>query len=139
MKNYQLFFLLFFLTLGICYPQVTINNIQIASTIVAVDASTPNNPNSYTWSEISNTKQGVHISVIPPEKAEIYLQQNNSWINYNTWNWGYMVRLEVSYDGGGWQTIFTNQTKDATGWIQSPFSTLGYHTIALKWVSIARG
>lgn len=137
MKNSQLFFVLFFLPLGLCYPQVTINNIQIASTIVSVDASTPNNPNSYSWSEISNTKQGVHISVIPPEKAEIYLQQNNAWINYNTWNWGFMVRLEVSYDGGSWQTIFSNQTKDATGWIQSPFSTLGYHTISLKWTTMS--
>lgn len=137
MKIYQSFFLTFFFALGLCYSQVTINNIQIASTIVSVDASTPNNPNSYTWSEISNTKQGVHISVIPPEKGEIYLQQNNSWLNYNTWNWGYMVRLEVSYDGGNWQTIFSNQTKDASGWIQSSFSTLGYHTISLKWISFA--
>jgi hypothetical protein len=48
----------FFLSIGICYSQVTISNIQIASTIVSVDASTLNNPNSYTWSEVTNTKQG---------------------------------------------------------------------------------
>ena len=138
MKILSVILLGLFLSVEVCYSQVTINNIQRASTIIApVDASTPNNPNSYTWSEISNTKQGVHISVIPPERMEIDLQQNNSWINYNTWNWGYMMNLQVSYDGGSWQTIFSNQIKDATGWIQSPFSTLGYHTISLKWISFA--
>jgi hypothetical protein len=108
----------FFLNIGTYFSQVTINNIQIATTIISADVSTPNNPNSYTWSNISNTKQGVHISVVPPEVADIYLQQNNAWINYNTWNQGLMERLDVSYDGGNWQTIFSNQTKDATGWIQ---------------------
>ena len=138
MKILSVILLALFLSVEVCYSQVTINNIQRTSTIIApVDASTPNNPNSYTWSEISNTKQGVHISVIPPERMEIDLQQNNSWINYNTWNWGYMMNLQVSYDGGSWQTIFSNQIKDATGWIQSPFSTLGYHTISLKWISFA--
>lgn len=138
MKILSVILLGLFLSVEVCYSQVTINNIQRTSTIIApVDASTPNNPNSYTWSEISNTKQGVHISVIPPERMEIDLQQNNSWINYNTWNWGYMMNLQVSYDGGSWQTIFSNQIKDATGWIQSPFSTLGYHTISLKWISFA--
>gem|GEM_PF-3096818 len=135
MKINRLFYPIFFLVMGICYPQVTINNIQIAVTNISIDASTPNNPSSYIWSEISNTKQGVHISLTPPEKAEISLQLNNSWINYNTWNWGYMIRLEIQYDGGSWQTIFTGQTKDATGWIQSPFSTLGHHTITVKWES----
>ncbi len=135
MKILSLVLFNLFLTLEVCYSQVIIQNIQVASTIVSVDASTPNNPNSYAWSEISNTKQGVHISIIPPEKGEIYLQQNNAWINYNTWNWGFMVRLEVSYDGGNYQTIFSNQIKDATGWIKSPFSSLGYHTIAINWIS----
>ncbi|MHB1685925.1 MAG: hypothetical protein ACYCVH_00875 [Ignavibacteriaceae bacterium] len=137
MKIYHLFVLAVFLTMGISYSQVTIDNIQIATTIVSVDASTPSDPNSYSWSEDSNTKQGVHISVIPPETGEIYLQLNNSWINYNTWNLGYMTALVVSYDGGTNQTIFNNQKKDATGWIQSPFSTLGYHTISLTWYDIA--
>jgi len=114
MKIYQSFFLTFFFALGVCYSQVTINNIQVAATLVSVDASTPNNPYSYNCSEVTNTKQGVHISAVPPEKAAIYLQQNNSWINYNTWNWGFMQRLEVSYDGGNWQTIFNNQNKDAS-------------------------
>lgn len=136
MKIYQFFLLVIFIVQGICFPQVTINNIQVASTIAYVDATTPNDPSSYIWSEISNTKQGVHISVIPPEKADIYLQQNNSLINFNTWNWGFMVRLEVKYDNGNWQIVFSDQTKDATGWIQSPFSTLGYHTISVKWISI---
>ncbi len=134
MKIYQSFFLTFFFALGVCYSQVTINNIQVATTLVSVNASTPNNPYSYNWSEVTNTKQGVHISVVPPEKAEIYLQLNNSWINYNTWNWGFMQRLEVCYDGGNWQTIFNNQNKDASGWIQSPFTTLGYHSISIKWI-----
>ena len=119
------------------YSQVTINNIQVASTIVSVDAATSNDPNSYVWSEVSNTKQGVHISLIPPETGEIYLQLNNSWINFNTWNWGYMTALIVSYDGGTGQYIFINQTKDATGWIQSPFTSLGYHTISLTWYDIS--
>ncbi len=135
MKVRQLLLLTLFLMIKTIFPQVTINNIQVATTIVSVDASTPNDPNSYTWSEISNTKQGVHISVIPPEKAEIYLELNNSWINFNTWNWGFMTRLEVKYDNGNWQVIFSNQTKDATGWIQSPFSTLGHHTMSVKWIS----
>ena len=112
MKILSVILLGLFLSVEVCYSQVTINNIQRASTIIApVDASTPNNPNSYTWSEISNTKQGVHISVIPPERMEIDLQQNNSWINYNTWNWGYMARLQVSYDGGSWQTCRMRKLK----------------------------
>lgn len=115
------------------FAQVSIQNIQIASTIVSVDAATPNDPTAYTWSEVNNTKQGVHISLIPAEKAEIYLQQNNSWINYNTWNWGYMNKLDVSYDGGNWQTIIS-RTIDASGWISCPFSTLGHHTISVKWI-----
>lgn len=45
-----------------------------------------------------------------------------------------MQRLEVCYDGGNWQTIFNNQNKDASGWIQSPFTTLGYHSISIKWI-----
>jgi hypothetical protein len=114
MKILLVILLNFFLSIGMCYSQVNINNIKIAATLVSVDASTPNNPYSYNWSEVTNTKQGVHISVVPPEKAEIYLQLNNSWINYNTWNWGFMQRLEVSYDGGNWQTIFNNQNKDAS-------------------------
>jgi hypothetical protein len=134
MKILLVILLNFFLSIGMCYSQVNINNIQVAATLVSVDASTPNNPYSYNWSEVTNTKQGVHISVVPPEKAEIYLQLNNSWINYNTWNWGFMQRLEVSYDGGNWQTIFNNQNKDASGWIQSPFTTLGYHSISIKWI-----
>lgn len=87
MKYYHFTILIIFSIMKITYSQVTINNIQTATTIVFVDASTPNDPNSYLWSEVSNTKQGVHISVIPPETGEIYLQLNNSWINYNTWNW----------------------------------------------------
>lgn len=78
MKILLVILLNFFLSIGMCYSQVNINNIKIASTLVSVDASTPNNPNSYTWSEINNTKQGVHINVVPPEKAAIYLQQNSS-------------------------------------------------------------
>jgi hypothetical protein len=135
MKNLTLLFALF-LTAEVCNSQVTIKDIQIATTLVAVDAATPSDPNSYTWSEISNTKQGVHISVVPPERGQIFLQLNNSWINYNTWNWGFMFNLEVNYDNGGWQTIFHNQTKDASGWIQSPFSTLGYHTISIRWIDL---
>lgn len=137
MKNIRLFLAVFFLSWRLCYPQITINNIQTALTLVSVDAFTPDSPNSYLWSEISNTKQGVIISVIPAEKADIYLQQDNAWINYNTWNWGLMVRLEVKYDGGTWHTIFTGQVKNATGWIQSPFSTLGYHTISLRWTDMS--
>ncbi len=136
MKIHQLFFLILLLTGRICYSQVTINNIQTASTIVYVDASTPNNPNSYTWSEISNTKQGVHISVIPPERGEIYLQQNNSWINFNSWNYGFMTSLDIKYDNGNWQNIFST-TKDATGWQTSPFLTLGQHSIAVRWRDLA--
>ncbi|TAL76357.1 MAG: hypothetical protein EPN88_03040, partial [Bacteroidetes bacterium] len=132
----QLFFITFFLTVGTLFAQVTINNIQVATTLISVDASTPNDSNLYSWSEISNSKQGVHISVLTSEKAEIYLQKNNSWINFNTWNWGFMTRLEIKYDNGSWQVIFSNQTKDATGWIQSPFSTLGHHTMSVKWISI---
>jgi hypothetical protein len=59
-----------------CYSQVNINNIKIASTIGSVNASTLNNPNFYTWSEISNAKQRVHISVIPAGKGEIYSRRN---------------------------------------------------------------
>ena len=123
------------LSMVILVNSQTIINYQNASTITYVDATTPNDPNDYSWSEITNIKQGVHVSVIPSEKIDIFLQQNNSWINYNTWNWGLMQRLEVSYDGGNWQTIFSNQSKDATGWIESPFTSLGYHNISLRWYS----
>ncbi len=132
MENSYTLVFVFLINFKISYSQVTINNIQTASTIVSVDASTPGDPNSYSWSEIANIKQGVHISVIPPEIGQIYLQQNNSWMNFNTWNWGFMTKLDVNYDNGGWQTIFSNQVKDATGWIQSPFTTLGHHTISLS-------
>lgn len=58
MKIYQSFFLTFLFALGVCYSQVTINNIQVAATLVSVDALTPSDPNAYTWLENSNTKQG---------------------------------------------------------------------------------
>jgi hypothetical protein len=64
----------------------TIVNQQEATSLTVAIGSTPNDPNSYTWTEISNTKQGVHVNVVPPEKAWIYLQQNNSWINFNSSN-----------------------------------------------------
>jgi len=62
MKILSVAFLNLFLTIGVCYSQVIIKNIQVASTIVSVDASTPNNPNTYAWLGISNTKQGIHIT-----------------------------------------------------------------------------
>lgn len=87
--------------------QSIVNQQQATSVSVAM-GSTPNDPNSYTWSEITNTKQGVHINVVPPEKAQIFLQQNNSWINFTSFNYGLMTSLEVKYDGGNWQTIFSS-------------------------------
>jgi len=57
-----------FLSNVLCYSQVRINNIQIVSNIVSVDALTPSDPNAYTRSENSNMKQG--------DTAQV-----NYWIN----------------------------------------------------------
>ncbi len=115
----------------------TAANIQRAVDIVVATGSSPNDPSVYQWQAISNTTQGVHVSVVPTEITAIYLQQNNSLINFHTWNFGYMFALWVSYDGGNLQEIFNNTTKDVSGWLVPPFSTLGHHTILVKWIDIA--
>jgi Secretion system C-terminal sorting domain len=121
---------------NVIFAQTAINTQRTVDIIVATGSS-PNNPAVYQWQEISNTKQGVHISVIPTEVATVYIQKDNSVINFHTWNWGYMVALWVGYDGGNLQGVFSNSTKDASGWLVPPFSSLGHHTISIKWIDIA--
>ncbi len=117
----------------------TIVNLQQASTIwYYPDSETSSdNPSDYSWSEETNLKQGVYIHVSPPERASVYLQQNNSWIKFTREYEGYMTQLRISYDGGSWQTIFNSSSKEETGWIQTPFTTLGSHTINIRWFDVA--
>jgi len=115
----------------------TIVNIQQATTLWYYTNTSPNTPPAYTWHEETNIKQGVHLSVVPPEKTDIYLQQNNSWINFHTWNYGYMLELKASYDGGSFITYFSDDIRETSGWKSVPFTTLGKHTITLKWKSFA--
>lgn len=129
--------LLFLIISSIFTNGQTIVNIQQATTLWYYTNTSPNTPSAYTWHEEANIKQGVHISVVPPEKTDIYLQQNNSWINFHTWGYGFMLELKVSYDGGNFITYFSNETRETSGWKNVPFTTLGKHTITLKWKSLA--
>lgn len=133
MQKVTLIFSVFLLS-SLCLSQVSINNVQIAATTVSYQGTTPSNPNAYTWSEITNTKQGVNISIIPPAKAEICLQLNNSWINYHTlYSDVLMTKLWVKYDGGDYQQI-VNSLKQSTGWQFAPYSSTGVHTLSVKWI-----
>ncbi|MFH1528872.1 MAG: hypothetical protein ABIG69_19890, partial [Bacteroidota bacterium] len=135
MKHFTILLLL--IILPIFTNGQTIVNIQQATTLWYYTNTSPNTPSAYTWHEETNIKQGVHISVVPPEKTDIYLQQNNSWINFHTWNYGFMFELKVSYDGGSFITYFSDETRETSGWKNVPFTTLGKHTITLKWKSLA--
>ncbi|PIQ08453.1 MAG: hypothetical protein COW71_11695 [Ignavibacteriales bacterium CG18_big_fil_WC_8_21_14_2_50_31_20] len=121
----------------IVYGQTIVNQQQATTIWYYPDSQTSSDdPSTYSWSEETNLKQGVHVHVAPPERVSIYLQQNNSWLNFTRTGNGLMTQLRISYDGGSWQTIF-NTTHEETGWIQTPFTTLGKHTIKVKWYDLA--
>ncbi|MBL7958688.1 T9SS type A sorting domain-containing protein [bacterium] len=113
---------------------LSIINWQYANVHDVFVTSTPNTPSSYTWHEETNLKQGVWVSLISVKNTDIYLQQNNGWMRFNTLRYGLFVRLEAKYDGGSWTTLVNNKTTDASKWIQPPFiGQLGQHTLELRW------
>ena len=86
MKIYQLFFFICLLACKVCYPQTTINNFQSVSAIVNADFSVLHNLKYCTRSDNSNIKQGAGFNVLLPEKAGTYLLQNNTTINYRSFD-----------------------------------------------------
>lgn len=136
-NNSLSYFCFFFLFVFLNSHAQTIGNYENAVSIIAETATTPSTPNSYQWQEVTERTQGIQVSVVPPEQREIYIQQTDSYINFNTFYWGIMFHLSVKYDNGNWQTIFNNQSKIETGWLSNPFSTLGKHTITIKWIDVS--
>ncbi|MCK6543536.1 T9SS type A sorting domain-containing protein [bacterium] len=114
----------------------TILDWQYANAHYVYIGSTPNTSASYNWYEESNRKQGVHISLISAQPADIYLQQGNGWINFHTFNNQIFQRCDVKYDNGSWSTIWStsNNSTNATGWkVPSFINSPGQHSLSVKF------
>ena len=100
MKILSVILLALFLSVEVCYSQVTINNIQRASTIIApVDASTPNNPNSLLHAQKVDTtyKYWMTIGGWIDRGFTTIFSYNFSLID-NFYKVGYFVRGGIFYN-----------------------------------------
>ena len=120
----------------------TIDNVQLLFPPGPVLGSTPNDPAAYVWTEYSNVTQGVNIHLIKSEKKEVFLQQNNHKLAFNTLGSAtFLYKVEIKYDEEDWIEIFNSEDNDdvsatqSVGWISTPtnFNSIGNHTLQVKY------
>jgi len=104
-----------------------------------IEGYTTDNPNDYIWYEESNISQGVHISVLPAEKFQIFIEQSNNYICFNTFlspTWGYefIVNIDVNINNNGYNNLYNGNPTWSVVWYNSSnvFSTLGSYNLKVK-------
>ena len=104
--------------------------------------STSNNPNDYVWTEeSSNITQGVTINLTPTEIMPIYLEQNNSKINFSVQPYSFMNYIEVNIDNQGYTAIYDGSTIQNFIWTNPSAltSTVGDHSLYVNWIHVPSG
>ncbi|MBW6482009.1 MAG: T9SS type A sorting domain-containing protein [Vicingaceae bacterium] len=97
--------------------------------------STPTNSSAYVWHEETKIKQGVQISLLANDVADIYIEQNNSIIAFNTFFNNFFIDLKVNIDNQGWVTLYNGGSKLSYVWQNSSaFFSLGDHVLNVRWV-----
>jgi len=104
-----------------------------------VNGTTSSNPLDYSWSEVSNIVQGVHISILPAEKVPICIEQNNNYICFNTflapaWANEFIVNIDVNINNNGFYNIYNGSAKMSVVWFNSSsvFSSIGSYDLKVS-------
>ena len=97
--------------------------------------STPITSSAYVWHEENKIKQGVQISLLANDVADIYIEQNNSILEFNTFFNNFFVDLRVNIDNQGWAVLYNGSAKLSYVWQNSAsFFSLGDHVMLVSWV-----
>lgn len=97
--------------------------------------TTPVVSSAYTWHEETKIKQGVQINLLANEVADIYIEQNNSILEFNTFFNNYFIDLRVNIDNQGWVVLYNGSAKLSYVWQNSAsFFSLGDHVMRVSWV-----
>ena len=120
----------------------TIENVQLLFPPGPVIGTTSINPAAYTWTEYSNATQGINIHLIKSEEKEVFLQQNNHQLAFNTLGTGtFLYKVEIKYDDADWVEIFNSEDDNnisatqSIGWVSTPsnFNTIGNHELKVRY------
>jgi len=63
----------------------------------------------------------------------LYYSLDQAKINFYTGGTIIFSRFEIKYDNGSWKVIIDNKAKTETGLLTPPFTTIGQHTIYIKF------
>ncbi len=102
-------------------------------------ATTPANPNNYSWQLEIDDVQGVHIHLGPTEVVDIYVEANNSKIDFCFWLCGSainsLIHLEVNIDNSGFQQLYNGSPKLNHVWdCRQAFPQPGNHNLKVKYI-----
>jgi len=137
MKNYLIIILIFVSVAKVWSqnPPSTSNDWEKQTNNSITIGVSSNNESSYTWSGFSNLTQGVVISLIPTEVVDIFIEQNNSIISFNTdATWPFNL-LEVDIDNTGFTTLYSGSAITSHIWNSlGGLNTLGVHNLKVRFM-----
>lgn len=99
--------------------------------------ASPSTESSYSWFQESRSGQGVNISLIPTEIANIYVEQNNHKINFMSHAGSPFLQLEVNINNGGYSTIHSGSGVTSHTWNSvGIFNNLTSYNLKVKYTLI---
>ena len=138
MKTKVFFFVIFILLINSSFSQFVDWKHQVVSYVSI--ASTPDDPDSYTWYEESVKGPGTHINLTPTEIVNIYVEKGNAKICFGHYTsnttWSHLIiYFDINVNNQGYVNLYEGSSKTNQIWdCSSVFNTISNYNLKIRFM-----